>query len=101
MRLKSWFVTALLACAVLVVPAAASAHHGGGDRWGHHHHHIAILKGTVVSTDPGNHSLVVDVTRANRRANALEGKRVTVHAVGGWVADTNGDDRHDLADVKD
>ena len=44
---------------------------------------------------------MVDVSRANRKANALEGKHVTVHAVGGWVADTNGDGKHDLADVKD
>jgi hypothetical protein len=100
MRLKRSFAIAFLTCVALVVPAAASAHHGGGDRW-HHHHHFVALKGTVVSANQADHTLVVDVTRANRKANALEGKRVTVHAVGGWVADTNNDGKHNLADVKD
>ena len=81
-----------LACAALVAPVAASAHQ--------HHHFLGVfLKGTVASVDPGSHTLVVSIDKASRKGAALVGHDVTVKAIGGFVADVNGDGRHNLSDV--
>jgi hypothetical protein len=94
-----------IACAAIVAPVAL-AHDGGRDRdrrdgWNHHRHHRVVLKGTVTSIDLGDKTVVVDVQRARRGGRALVGHKVTVKVFGGRVADTNGDGKHGLADVKD
>jgi hypothetical protein len=85
--------------AMAVVPATAAAH-DGHHRWGHHHHHGVVLKGTVTSVNTENSTLVVKVEKATRKGDALEGDTVTVKAVKGWVADTNDDGKHNIADVQ-
>jgi len=59
-----------------------------------------VLKGTVTSMDTSTDTLVVKVAKASRGGNALEGDSVTVKAVKGWVADTNSDGKHSIADVQ-
>lgn len=88
-----------LVAAMAVAPATAAAH-DGHHRWGHHHHHGVVLKGTVTSVDASNSTLVVKVEKATRKGDALEGDTVTVKAVKGWVADTNDDGKHSIADVQ-
>jgi hypothetical protein len=89
------------AAAAALLPGTALAHHGGDrDGFRHHHHHGVLLKGTVTSVDQENSTLVVQVARASRGGNALEGDSVTVKAVKGWVADTNNDGKHNIADVQ-
>src|SRR3954449_4837640 len=89
-------LTAALSAALLV-PASASAHDGH-----HHRHHFraVVLKGTVSSVNTDNGTLALKVARASRGGNALEGDSVTVKAVKGWVADTNNDGKHSIADVQ-
>ena len=94
-----------LACAAILAPAAL-AHDGDGDRdgrdgWHHRHHHRVLLQGTVTSVDTGDKTVVVDVAKATRRGRALVGDKVLVKVFGGRVADTNGDGKHSLADVKE
>jgi hypothetical protein len=90
-----------LVATMAIAPATASAHHGGDrDGFRHHHHHGVLLKGTVTSVDTSNSTLVVKVEKATRGGNALEGDDVTVKAVKGWVADTNNDGKHSIADVQ-
>jgi hypothetical protein len=83
----------VVAAALALLPGTALAHHG-------HHHRGVMLKGTVASVDASNGTLVVTVADANRRGAALEGHNVTVQAVKGWVADTNNDGKHSIADVQ-
>ena len=94
-----------LALTAALLPGTALAHDGDGDRDGfrhhHRHHHGVMLKGTVTSVDTDSSTLVVKVARATRGGNALEGDDVTVKVVKGWVADTNNDGKHSIADVKD
>jgi hypothetical protein len=102
MNLAKTLCASLVAAALL--PGSAVAHDGqNGDFGGHHHrHHSGVaLKGTVTSVDASNGTLAVKVAKASRGGNALEGDTVTVKAVKGWVADTNNDGSHSLADVKD
>jgi hypothetical protein len=89
------------AAAAALLPGTALAHDGDRDGFRHHHHHGVLLKGTVTSVDTSNSTLVVKVAKATRGGNALEGDSVTVKAVKGWVADTNNDGKHSIADVKD
>ena len=89
-------------CLVLLAPAAAPAHDGwDGDRDGRHHRHHSkvLLAGTVKSVDASAGTVVVDVTRTNRRGRRLDDRAVTVSVRRVWVADTNSDDRRTLADV--
>jgi hypothetical protein len=101
MKAGKTFICALIA-ALTLIPGTALAHDGRDGRWGHHHrhHHAVVLKGTVQSVNTDNGTLVVHVVRANRDNTGLVGDDVTVKAVKGWVADTNGDGDHSLADVK-
>jgi hypothetical protein len=93
-------LVAFVAAAALV-PGTAVAHDGDRDGFRHHHHHHGVmLKGTVTSVDTSNSTLVVKVAKATRGGNALEGDNVTVKAVKGWVADTNDDGKHSIADVQ-
>src|SRR3954453_16141465 len=89
-------LTAALSAALLI-PASASAHDGHHQR---HHFRAVVLKGTVSSVNTDNGTLAVKVARASRGGNALEGDTVTVKAVKGWVADTNNDGKHSLADIQ-
>src|SRR3954463_12232762 len=98
------FLVAFIA-AVVLLPGTALAHDGrdgsrDGFRHHHHHHHVVLLKGTVTGVDASNSTLTVKVEKASRGGNALEGDTVTVKAVKGWVADTNNDDKHSIADVQ-
>src|SRR3954469_1336874 len=90
-------LTAALSAALLI-PASASAHDGHHQR---HHFRAVVLKGTVSSVNTDNGTLAVKVAKANRGGNALEGDTVTVKVVKGWVADTTGDGKRSIADVKD
>src|SRR4051794_25251117 len=83
--------------AALLTPASASAHDGPPPR---HHFRAVVLKGTVSSVNTDKGTLAVKVARASRGGNALEGDTVTVKAVKGWVADTNNDGKHSIADVQ-
>lgn len=89
-------------CIAMLVPAGALAHDGFGGRDGRHHfhHRLVFLKGTVKSVDPGDKTLVLAVTSASRGGKALVGDDVVVKALAGWVADTNNDGTHSLADVQ-
>ena len=93
----------LVACmaATALLPGTALAH-DGQDGYGHHrhHHHVVVLKGTVTGVDVSSSTLTVKVDKASRGGDALEGDTVTVKAVKGWVADTNDDGKHSIADVK-
>jgi hypothetical protein len=90
-----------LALTTALLPGTALAHDGDRDGFRHHHHHHGVvLKGTVTSVDTDTSTLVVKVDKATRGGNALEGDSVTVKAVKGWVADTNNDGRHSIADVQ-
>jgi hypothetical protein len=89
-----------IAAVAALLPASALAHDGGGDRWGHHHQHGVVLKGTVTSVDTSTDTIVVNVAKASRGGNALEGDSVTVKVVKGWVADTNGDGKRSIDDVQ-
>jgi hypothetical protein len=111
--------TAVAACAAaaLAAPVAAPAHdgphhgdrdaHHDGDRGGHHRgdhrHHRGgpVVAGTVSSVDATAQTVVVHVTKATRRASALEDQDVTISLAGARlkVADTNADGTAGLADV--
>jgi hypothetical protein len=86
----------------LLVPAGAPAHDGRDGRFGRfgHHHHGVLLMGTVTSVDASASTLVVKVAKATRSGQALEGDDVSVKVVRAWVADTDNDGKHTLADVK-
>src|SRR3954447_3996281 len=96
----------LVAClaATALLPGTALAHDGrDGARDGfhhRHHHHVVLLKGVVTGVDASNNTLTLKVEKASRGGSALEGDTVTVTAVKGWVADTNNDGKHSIADVK-
>jgi hypothetical protein len=103
--------TAVAACAAvaLAAPVAAGAHgaHHDGDRHGHrrsdHRRHRGgpVVAGTVASVDATAQTAVVHVTKATRRASALEDRDVTIALAGARVkvADTNADGTAGVADV--
>jgi hypothetical protein len=107
--------TAVAACAAvaLAAPVAAPAHDGPhhGDRHarhdghhrGEHRHHRGgpVVAGTASSVDATAQTAVVHVTKATRRASALEDQDVTISFAGArvMVADTNADGTAGLADV--
>ena len=63
----------------------------------------AVMKGTVVSADATAGTVVLHVVKANKWGRAFKDTDVTFTVAGVkklGVADTNGDGRRDLADVK-
>jgi hypothetical protein len=91
----------LAACLLLSAPLAAGAHDGDRDgrSWHHRHHRFVALAGTVTSVDAGAGTIVVDVARASRRIDELEGDKVTVEADRVRAPDANDDGEHTLADI--
>ena len=104
MNPRKQITRALCACLAMamLVPAGALAHHGGDSRFRHHrHHHFGVLlKGTVSSVDADNGKLVVKVAKATRGGKDLVGDDVSVKVFRAWVADSNNDGKHNIADFK-
>ena len=103
--MTSKHIAAFAAIATLAAPTAAVAKsdhaksHGKGQAKAKN----AVFQGSVVSTDVTAGSLVLHVTKANKWGRSLKDSDVTftvaaVKKLG--VADTNGDGKRDLADVK-
>jgi hypothetical protein len=94
-------ISVIAAVAVVAVPTAAVAKpdHAKGQSKAKN----AVFKGTVVSTDTTAGSVVVHVLKVNHWSKSFKGTDVTftvatvkkIH-----VADTNGDGKRDLADIK-
>jgi hypothetical protein len=105
-------IAVIAAVAAVAVPTAAVAKpdqpggaHGKGQAQakGHSKAKNAVFKGTVVSTDTTAGSVVVHVLKVNHWSKSFKDTDVTftvatVKKIN--VADTNGDGKRDLADVK-
>ena len=103
--MTSKHLAAFAAIAALAAPTAAAAKsdHAGSHGQGQAKAKNAVLKGSVVSTDLDAGTVVLHVVKANRWGRSFKDSDVTftvatVKKIG--VADTNGDGKRDLADVK-
>ena len=115
MKLNRTFL-ALSAVAAIAAPTAATAAPGkSGDHKpaskeaakakgkGQSKGKMYVFRGTFVSGDAAANTVIVKVEKANGRAKKFNGEEVTFSLAGLkklHVADTNGDGKKDLADVK-
>ena len=114
MKLNRTFL-ALTAVAAIAAPTAVAAPGKSGEHKpaskeeakakgkGQSKGKMYVFRGTFVSGDAAANTVVVKVEKANGRAKKYNGQEVTFSLAGLkklYVADTNGDGKKDLADVK-
>jgi hypothetical protein len=106
-------ILALTAVAAIAAPTAVAAPGKSADKpakqekaskgKGQSKGKMYVFRGTFVSGDAAANTVVVKVEKANGRAKKFNGSEVTFSLAGLkklHVADTNGDGKKDLADVK-